>query len=810
MLRLRLNSDALRVLGPLAVLVAAAATADTTPLDQRIKALSEQLEQARVDQHIPGLAIVVVKDDEVILSRGFGQRDLDADLPVTEETLFAIGSTTKAFTSTLIGMLVDEGKMDWDDLVRKHVPRFELKDKTANEQVTIRDLLCHRTGLGRMPLLWAANQASPRRIISQISRAEPIAEFRESWHYNNVMFCVAGMAATQAAGVDDWSTLLQQRILDPLGMADTHTSVPKMRDDALASKGYRWDEDSQDWDCLPMRVLDRVAPAGAINSNVRDMAHWLRFLLAHGEYDGQRLISERQLDETWKPQVAMGPGGSYALGWMTETWQDHDIVQHGGNIDGFSAMVAMIPDQHIGFVLMMNVGVAPLQQTSRAMVWQALLGESVADSTTDSAPDTGALSAEQLQAYVGKYRLEAIKADAQVLIKNDRLAIDIPGQMVFPLKWPDENGRWKFDFPAEIEIEFEEPENGVVPSATMYQVVELTLPRKQDGPPPVPLAEKLPDPGEAWSHDLLEPLVGKYRVGPGDAGIWTILIKDDELAVDIPGQTQWPLHWPDKDSRWKIKVDTNQSLEFKTDSKHRATKLTFRRLLVMPMPRIKANAALDITLDDLFALRADEHLEALKDQRLRFTGDMNFVQQGVRAKLTVFVDGAGRTMMHMNADPFGYTKSFLAGDEAWIDSNLETPEEIDGVKLELAKLDHPFVAFGDWRGAFKDVTLLKKDQIDGQDVYIVECTPHKGAAIRKYLSAETGLVVRQDAYIPNEMLGSVPTTTTYGDFREVLGVKMPFLATVENKHTGKAIIRFKEVETDVKIPRHMFDPPEKQ
>jgi len=234
-------------------------------IQQRLDRLCEQLEQQREALHIPGMAIAVVKDDTIILSRGFGVRDVEKGLPATDETLFAIGSTTKAFTATLIGMLVGEGKMAWNDSPRMFLPDFRLNDETADEQVQIRDLLSHRTGLGNTDLLWASGNASREEILSTVAHAELMAPFRTKFQYNNVMFLAAGQCAAIAAG-SEWDVLLSQRILKPLNMNSTTTSFSDAQNDPLLSKGYEWDRAKAEFRYKPMRNLVNIAPAGAINS----------------------------------------------------------------------------------------------------------------------------------------------------------------------------------------------------------------------------------------------------------------------------------------------------------------------------------------------------------------------------------------------------------------------------------------------------------------------------------------------------------------------------------------------------------------
>jgi len=188
-------------------------------LQQKLDILVEQLEQQRQTLHVPGMAIAVVKDDEVILTHGFGIASVEKETPVTPETIFAIGSSTKAFTSNLVGMLVDEGKMDWDDPVTEYLPYFQMDVDSDSESAepTLRDVLSHRTGFTRMGLLFASGEIPREEVLLDATKAEPYVPFREKWYYSNVMYMSAGIAAGKAEGTD-WDTLVTERIFEPLGM----------------------------------------------------------------------------------------------------------------------------------------------------------------------------------------------------------------------------------------------------------------------------------------------------------------------------------------------------------------------------------------------------------------------------------------------------------------------------------------------------------------------------------------------------------------------------------------------------------------
>jgi CubicO group peptidase (beta-lactamase class C family) len=213
-------------------------TTATPALAERLDRLAVEFDRNRIDLHVPGAAIAIVRGDEVIFAKGFGTADIKKKTPVTPDTPFFIGSATKAFTATLVGMQVDAGRMQWDDPVEKYLPEFKLKvqSKNPNDQVTLSDLLSHRTGFTRMSLLETNSGLSSNEILRRASSAEPFAPFRQRFLYNNVHFLAAGAAAGIAAGVP-WDALVKERILAPLGMAATRTSLREAWNDPRTARG---------------------------------------------------------------------------------------------------------------------------------------------------------------------------------------------------------------------------------------------------------------------------------------------------------------------------------------------------------------------------------------------------------------------------------------------------------------------------------------------------------------------------------------------------------------------------------------------
>ncbi len=314
---------------------------------------------------VPGVAVAVVRDDQIVYLKGHGLRQVDSDRPVTPDTIFPLASCTKGFTTTLMAMLVDEGKLGWDDPVRKHLPWFHLADPLADREVTLRDLVTHRTGLRGHELLWYRSPWKLEEIIRRAGLLPLDRPFRTTMQYQSTMFTAAGLAAAAAAKAT-WADLIRNRILTPLEMRSaslTTDEAEKIPDRAMPHRtGASGKPEAIVW--YPQETPD---PAGSLNVSVRDLAHWLRFQLAEGCYNGRRLVSTEALRDTRTPQIALPLEGidrelnpetnlmSYAMGWLIQDYRGKLLVSHAGAIDGFRASLLLLPREHLGIALLYNL-----------------------------------------------------------------------------------------------------------------------------------------------------------------------------------------------------------------------------------------------------------------------------------------------------------------------------------------------------------------------------------------------------------------------------------------------------------------------
>lgn len=328
---------------------------DTIPL----KGFTEFAEVVRAEWGVPGMAVGVVKDGEVIYKQGFGCRDVEKQLLVTPRTLFAIGSSTKAFTAMAVGMLADDAKLDLDTPLIEYMPDFRLYDDYTTLHTTPRDILCHRTGIPSYDSLWILSSGSRDEFYRRLRYLRPNAGFREVFQYNNLMYMVAGVLVGRLDG-GSWETFIAERIFKPLGMECSNFSIidsQKTNDFAQPYMTFSGEPVK-----VPFRNIDATGPGGSINSNVEDMTQWILLHLNKGKSGDVQLVSEASLAQTHLPNIVikcplyekMAQFSMYGQGWGISNYRGYSLIEHGGNIDGFSALVSFMPEEKIGIVVLSN------------------------------------------------------------------------------------------------------------------------------------------------------------------------------------------------------------------------------------------------------------------------------------------------------------------------------------------------------------------------------------------------------------------------------------------------------------------------
>lgn len=438
----------------LLLLPAAPATAQTAEL----AGLDSYIQAAVEDWEIPGLAIAVVKDDSVIFARGYGEREFGTGQPVDEHTLFAIASTTKAMTVAGLGMLVDEGVIDWDDRVIDHLPWFQLEDEYVTRHATIRDLLTHRTGVSRDDQVWIAAPLNRDEIVRRARYLPQQNQFREAYRYNNIMYMTAGEVLAAAADME-WEEFVEERLFEPLDMdrSTPRSTVVDTRSNVTSSHVRR---DGRTL-VADRRNYDALGPAGSVFSSARDMAQWVRMHLNGGTYEGQRLLEEESIREMHSPQMVMRISenererfptrnfSAYGLAWRMQDYHGRKVVQHTGSVNYTRTQVGMIPSENIGFVAMANLSSSSLQSALMYRVFDALLGLPERDwsdeylaprrerSDDDEEPEDWRIEGTEpslaLREYAGTYT-DQLYGDLHIELEGDGLVLRYAPEYVADLE----------------------------------------------------------------------------------------------------------------------------------------------------------------------------------------------------------------------------------------------------------------------------------------------------------------------------------------------------------------------------------------
>ena len=344
--------------------------------------------------NVPGASVLVVKDGKVILSEGFGYRDVEKKLPVDRETLFAIGSCSKAFTAYAACLLAQEGKLDLDKPLRDYYPDLLLSDPYITENVTMRDLLCHRTGFPGHDLIWYHSKANRKDIVNKLRYLEFAHGFREKYHYSNPMFILAGEVIANVSG-GSWDEYIRQNIFSPLSMISSNTTAEEYNSSSNHATGYKVDVMSTDiipdsLYSLPLTKTDYKATninaagaAGSINSNIVDMERWLSLQMNAGKYNGKEMMKKEIFLKMQSPQMPTGGDydvtspftpASYCLGWGALTYRGKYVVQHAGGIDGFASFVTFMPKEKIGIIILTNMDSTHFHSMLAGEIYDRLLG----------------------------------------------------------------------------------------------------------------------------------------------------------------------------------------------------------------------------------------------------------------------------------------------------------------------------------------------------------------------------------------------------------------------------------------------------
>ncbi len=765
----------------------------SSDLQKGLQTIEEKVEKRRNELGIPGMSLVIVKDGEIIYMKGLGYKDFEKKVPVTPDTQFAIGSATKAFTALSVLMSADEGKVNLDDSPKKYLSYFKMKDAEADKNMTIRDLMAHTSGLNRTDLAMITGKLNRQELIQVAGEAQPMAKLREKFFYNNIMFAAAGevVANTQKT---TWEKFVPERIFKPLGMTNSNMAIKEMAKAKDYSFGYEYNFDTKQTRKLPFRPIDDVAPAGSINSSARDMAKWITFVMEGGVIGGKRLVSEKGFDEWTKVQNKITPNGkmSYGLGWFLQDWNGMKVVQHGGNIDGFNSMVAMIPEKKLGFVMLTNVSGSSLGGELMTIVWENILGK-------PDAPKVDNSTAVSPEKEVGKYRLEAAGVDIEIKMQDGKLTAIVPGQPVYELQ--NVGGRkYKLaNAPDGFFITFKDD------SAFLEQPQgNVTLP-------------KAGATQKTANGDSAKELVGKYLAPNGSAVVEIKPETDGKVTFNIEGQPPYALGEKAKDEFSLSPLPPSYFLKVKRDSAGKVTSVA----ITQPEGEFefkksdgKAENKPKINADELMtkAIEAAGGEANWRKITSRVTvGEIDAIHQGVKGMTTSYSKFPNKTATETTMTAVG--KTIAKGWEYFDGANGETAytfmptSKLSGKGLEDARLNSDFLSLLNWKTNYKTVEVKEMEKVGDEECYVVEFTPEKGTKVTELYSTKTFLLMkRRGAVASSTSDQSQPYTITFSDYREVDGIKLPFKSVNTTSGMGDIVSTVKSYKHNVAVDDKTFAP----
>ena len=418
--------------------------------DEKVREIDEYAQAVLKTHGGPGMAIAVVKDDKVVLAKGYGTRELGKNSPVDENTLFAIASNSKAFTTGALAILVDEKKLNWEDKASKYLPDFQMYDPWVTSELTIRDLVTHRVGLDTFSgdLLWYEANYTADQILERVKYLKPVSSFRTRYGYQNLMFIAAGKIVEKVSG-KPWCSFVRERILDPLGMSQTTCGFGTLGENAALPHN----ESGGTLRALPHGNVNGGYGAVALNSSVTDLSKWVRTQLGKGKFEGKQIFSEAQAWQLHQPYLAQqisenawkgNPTRHFTgvgMGWFMYDYQGRKIINHSGGLDGMLSYTVLIPEENVGFVVLTNsespaFGVmmnkirdvlvnAPKRDWNTEAVEQVKRGKTAAEEARKKVDSTRVANTKPtlaLSAYAGRYA-DKMYGDITVAEENGKLVM---------------------------------------------------------------------------------------------------------------------------------------------------------------------------------------------------------------------------------------------------------------------------------------------------------------------------------------------------------------------------------------------------
>jgi len=554
--------------------------------DKRLKNIEKDLEEVLSTWNAVGFAVAIVEKDKIIYAKGFGYKDLENKIPATENTLFAIGSSTKAFTSAVLGKLRGDDKIDFNKSPREYLPELKFFNDDMNNNIIIKDLMSHRTGLPRHDYSWYPTPSDDMgELLKRVEFQEPFTGIRQQWYYNNFMFMTQGLIAERLTG-KTWKDNVRDMFFTPLGMTTSNLSIPALEKSNDISIGYQTTAKGEikKMDYYKIRGM---APAGSINSSVKEMSNWLITWINGGKFNGEQIIPAAYVNEATSSQMVVTGNrpseknpdlhmSNYGYGWFLSSYRGHYRVEHGGNIDGFSANVAYYPSDSLGIVVLVNQNGSRIPNLVRNVVADRMLEldrfewnqdarktfdeqleaqEKATESTDETDQVKGTKPSHILQEYAGIYSHPGY-GEFEMVVKNDSLFAEFD-VMTFYLRhyhydifesFQVDKGEIDTSSPSQLRMNFEI--NNVGDISGLKAKVEPTLDPIEFKRSPIALEL------EAGALDIY---VGEYELGPQTVKVY--IKTENTLYLFVPGQPEYEMIATEK-HKFSFKTLDGFKLEF--------------------------------------------------------------------------------------------------------------------------------------------------------------------------------------------------------------------------------------------------------
>lgn len=553
-----------------------------TKIDE--KQLEKKLKNIQDITKTVGFSVAIIKNNEVVYAKGFGYSDLEQKLKADEKTLYPIGSTSKAFTTALLGIMEEEKDLKFTDSPLKYLPELKFYNEELNNKITILDMICHRTGLPRHDFSWYLFPVDDKNeLLSRVKYQEPFTGIRQQWYYNNFMYLAQGLITEKLTG-KSWEDNIRERFFKPLAMSRSNLLIEELQKQTNISKGYSL-ENFETNKVTPYYNIAAISPAGSINSSVIEMANWIKIWLNEGKYNGIQVLPQKYIEKAINPLMLVGNGigdkqfpdqhlNSYGYAWFTSSYKGHYRLEHGGNIDGFSANVSFFPTDKIGIVVLSNQDGSALPTLVRNIIsdevlglkktdWEAFYKEKIQvlkelskKKKEEEKTIANTKPSHDLIEYTGNYNNPGY-GTFSIAVENDSLFANFTRKKAFlkhsyyDIFKPYEKKNTTVETESSLAILFNFQTNDIGDIASVSLKLEPTLD---------PIVFERSPANVAVPKEKIDTYVGIYTLSGINVKVF---LKDENLILFVPGQPEYTL-LPVKENEFVIKGLTGYKAKFET------------------------------------------------------------------------------------------------------------------------------------------------------------------------------------------------------------------------------------------------------